>query len=405
MATVGKAAMSHQNPETTEQAPPRESKLYLAFHYRRSPFFDATQRYGCEAYDIYNHMFLPSSYGRSDIDEYWHLLEHVTLWDVGVERVVEISGPDAEAFTDQLTCRDLQECAVGQGKYAPLIDEEGGIVNDPVLLRVEADRFWLCLADSDAGLWARGIKTGTDYDVEIDEPDVHPVQIQGPKSQPLMEDLLGPEISELEYYWCGEAEVDGEIPVVVSRTGWTGEVGYEVYLRDSQYGDQLWERIMEVGEPYNIRPTPPSTIRRVEAGIFNWGSDMDLENNPFQISGMERLVEFTGRDYIGRAALERIEATGVDRKLVGVEIEGEIETWNTVAWPASHDGREVGHATATTWSPRLEQGLGYVWVPIELADPGHSLELEEPTGETHAATTTTLPFYDPEKAVPKGETS
>lgn len=395
--------MSHQTPPETDQAEPRKSNLYLAVHYRRSPFFDATHRYGCEAYDVYNHMFLPSSYGRDQIDDYWHLVEEVALWDVGVERVVEISGPDAEAFTDQLTCRDLQQCAVGQGKYAPLIGEDGGIINDPVLLRVEEDRFWLCLADSDAGLWARGIKTGTDYDVVIDEPDVHPVQIQGPSSKPLMEDLLGPEIANLDYYWCDEAMVDDEIPVVVSRTGWTGEVGYEVYLRDSRYGDQLWERIMEVGEPYDIRPQPPSTIRRVEAGIFNWGSDMDHNDNPFQISGMERLVEFTGRDYVGRDALERIDEAGVDRKLVGVEIDGEIETWNTRPWPASHEGERVGEAPTTTWSPRLDQSIGYVWVPIELADSGTPLELETPTGETHRARTTSLPFYDPEKAVPKGE--
>ena len=395
--------MPDHSPPDTDQPEPRVSNIYLAFHYRRSPFFDATQRYGCEAYDVYNHMFLPSSYGREAFDDYWHLLEEVALWDVGVERVVEITGPDAEAFTDHLTCRDLTQCAVGQGKYAPLIAEDGGIVNDPVLLRVEADRFWLCLADSDAGLWARGILTGADFDVEIGEPDVHPVQVQGPKSKPLVEDLIGPEIAELDYYWCGEAMVDGEIPVVVSRTGWTGEVGYEIYLRDSAYGDQLWERIMEVGEPYNVRPQPPSTIRRVEAGIFNWGSDIDLEDNPLQVSGMERLVEFTGRDYVGRDALERIDAEGVDRKLVGVEIDEEIETWNTRAWPAYHDGERVGHGTTTSWSPRLEQGIGYVWVPIELADPGHELTLEKPTGETVEGTTAELPFYDPEKAVPKGE--
>lgn len=393
--------MSDQSTHPSDQAPPRETTLYLSVHYRRSPFFDATQRYGCEAYDVYNHMLLPAYYD-DPVEEYWHLLEHVTLWDVGVERVVEITGPDALAFTDTLTPRDLEQCAVGQGKYAPLTASDGGIVNDPVLLRVEEDRFWLCLADSDAGLWVRGIAQDSSFDVEIAEPDVHPVQVQGPKSKPLVEDLFGPEISDLDYYWCAEAELDG-IPVVVSRTGWTGEVGYEIYLRDSQYGDDLWERIMDAGEPYDVRPAPPSEIRRIEAGIFNYGSDITLSDNPYEVSGMERLVELDeSADFVGRDALEQVAEEGVDRKLVGVEIDDDIDTWLTRPWPAFHDGEEVGEVTAATWSPRLEQSIGYVWVPIELADPGTTLRIETDEGATHIGTTSTLPFYDPEKETPKG---
>ena len=392
--------MSQPNADISDESPPRKTTLYLSYHYDRSPFFDATQRYGCEAYDIYNHMLLPAEYG-DPVEEYWHLLEHVTLWDVGVERVVEITGPDAAAFTDLLTPRNLENCAVGQGKYAPLTAEDGGIVNDPVLLRIAEDQFWLCLADSDAGLWIRGVAHNSSYDVEIDEPDVHPVQVQGPKSKPLVEDLLGSEIADLGYYWCAETELD-DIPVVVSRTGWTGELGYEIYLRDGSRGDDLWERIMDAGEQYEIRPTPPSEIRRIEAGIFNYGSDITLEDNPLEVTGMERLVEFDdGNDFVGREALERVAEEGVDRKLVGVEIEDDIETWVTEPWTVSHDGQEVGELTAATWSPRLERSIGYVWIPIDLADPGTTLRLERPAGVAHTGTTTSLPFYDPEKEVPK----
>jgi glycine cleavage system aminomethyltransferase T len=372
--------------------------LYFGPWYRRSPYFEATIRAGCTAFDIYNHMYLPAYYG-DPIEEYWHLLEHVTLWDVGVERVLEISGPDALAFTNMLTCRDLTRCEVGQGKYAPLLTAEGGIVNDPVLLRVGADRCWLCLADSDAGLWARGVALGAGMDVRIDEPHVYPLQVQGPKAKPLMRDLFGDALTALRYYFCAHVSLAG-IPVVVSRTGWTGEVGYEVFLRDPARGGELWDTIMAAGEPYRIRPIAPCEARRIEAGIFNYNSDMTIENNPYQITGMERLVEPQEADYIGKAALERVRAEGVRRKLVGVEVDGDPLSFEISAfWPASSDGQQVGHVTDLVWSPRLRRNIGYVWVPIDLAGPGTPLRIETPGGAA-AGRTAALPFLDPSKRVP-----
>jgi aminomethyltransferase len=372
--------------------------LYFGPWYRRSPFFEATLKAGCTAYDIYNHMYLPGYYG-DPIEEYWHLLEHVTLWDVGVERVIQISGPDALAFTNMLTCRDLTRCAVGQGKYAPLLTADGGIINDPVLLRVAEDRFWLCLADSDAGLWARGVALGAGLDVTIDEPHVYPVQIQGPKAKPLVRDLLGEEIAGMRYYFCSDTALDG-IPVTVSRTGWTGEVGYEIYLRDPARGNDMWDAIMAAGEPYQIRPIAPCEARRIEAGIFNYNSDMTLQNNPLEIMGMERLVEPQDADYIGKAALERVRSQGVTRKLVGIEVAGEPLAFEISAfWPAYHNGNQVGHVTDLVWSPRLAKNIGYVWVPIELADPGNTLRIQAPEGEA-TGRTASIPFLDPTKKVP-----
>ncbi|MGH2546396.1 MAG: glycine cleavage system protein T, partial [Actinomycetota bacterium] len=262
-----------------------QTTLYFGPWYRRTPFFEATLRHGCRAFDIYNHTYLPS-YFDDPVKEYWHLLEHVTLWDVGAEHIVEISGPDAFEFTNLLTCRDLTRCEVWQCKYAPLIAEDGGIVNDPVLLRIGEDRFWLALADSDAGLWVRGIAWRSGMDVAIAEPEVYPVQVQGPKGRDVMGDLFGEEVLGLRYYWCTEAALDG-IPVVISRTGWTGEIGYEVYLRDPARGDEMWERIMDAGRAYEIRPIAPCEARRIEAGIFNYRSDMTLANNPFEVTGLE----------------------------------------------------------------------------------------------------------------------
>jgi glycine cleavage system aminomethyltransferase T len=378
---------------------PDSTTLYFGPWYGRSPYFEATLRAGCSAYDIYNHAYIPGYYD-DPVTEYWHLLQHVTLWDVGVEHIVQIEGPAALDFTNLLTCRDLTRCAVGQCKYAPLIESDGGIVNDPVLLRVGEETLWLALADSDAGLWARGVAWGAGMDVEISDPPVYPVQVQGPKAKDVVSSLFGDEVLEMPYYHCVHSNLDG-IPVVIGRTGWTGEIGYEIYLRDPDRGDELWNRVMEAGRPHEIRPIAPCEARRIEAGIFNYRSDMTLDNNPFEVTGLERLVEDQERSYIGRDALERIRAEGVSRKLVGMEMEGDQLEWEmTQFWPAYRDGDHVGHATVAIWSPGLEKNIGYVWVPIELAEPGNELELELPGGSRRAATTAALPFVDPKKRKP-----
>ncbi len=353
---------------------------------------------GCTSWDLYNHMLIPTLYD-DDEKEYRHLLEHVTLWDVAVERQVEITGPDAARFAQLLTCRDLSGCAVGQCKYAPIIAPDGGIVNDPILLRLGPDHFWLSLADSDALLYAKGVQAFAGLDVELREPDVSPLQVQGPRSKDVIRDLFGQGVMDLRYYWCTESELDG-IPVVVSRTGWTGEVGYEIYLRDGTRALDLWDRVMEAGVPHEIRAIAPSDQRRLEAGIFNYGNDMSIENNPFEITGMERLVEFSA-DFIGKPALEKVAAQGVSRKLVGVEIGGEpFRLWLEDFWPVVREGEVVGRLTSASHSFRLEKNIGYAWVPIGLAEPGTELELRSPDGPVPAVTAP-LPFLDPGKAVPK----
>jgi len=344
-------------------------------------------------------MYLPAYYDELAA-EYWALVNDVTLWDVGVERVVEISGPDGFALTNALTCRDLTRCAIGQGKYVPIIAPDGGIINDPVLLRRDENTFWLCLADSDAHLYAMGLAQGMGLNATVSLPEVYPVQVQGPKAKDLLRDLVGAEVLEVKYYWSIDTAIAG-IPVVISRTGWTGEIGYEVFLSDPDRGDDLWEAIMEAGAPYGIRPIAPCEARRIEAGIFNCNSDFTLENNPFEIMGLERLVEAQEADYVGKAALERIREQGVTRKLVGIEASGDPSYFEiTEKRPALAGGERVGHVTDLVWSPRLERNIGYVWVPIELADPGNDLEIEWKSGERTAAKTAAIPFIDPRKAVP-----
>jgi glycine cleavage system aminomethyltransferase T len=365
---------------------------------RRSPFFEATQRYGCRAYTVYNHMFLPSCYD-DPVNEYWHLLREVTLWDVSVERQTEITGPDAFRFTSLLTPRDLSTCRVGQGKYVLITTEDGGIVNDPVLLRLGEQHFWLAGADSDLLLYAKGIAVNAGMQVEIREPDVSPVQVQGPKSKLVMEALFGQRVHDLRYYYFFEADLDG-IPVVVTRTGWTSEVGYEVYLRDGSRGVDLWERIMAAGKPHNIRPTGPSDIRRVEGGLLNYGVDMTLEHNPYEV-GLDRLVDLDKADaFLGREALRRVKAGGVRRRLVGVEIAGAPVEFNMTRWPVRHDGEVLGAVTSAIYSPRLEKNIGYAILPLAYTAPGTALSVETPAGAARA-TVVPMPFVDPAKKIPK----
>jgi glycine cleavage system aminomethyltransferase T len=367
---------------------------------RHSPFFEATQRYGAKAYTTYNHMLFPIHFADLE-DEYWHLVNEVTLWDVSVERQVEITGPDAFQFTNLLTPRDLARCAVGQGKYVVITAPDGGIVNDPVLLRLGENHFWLALADSDVLLWAMGVALHAGLRVEIREPDVSPLQIQGPKAKPVVQTLFGDRVLQLPYYHFVETTLDG-IPVVVTRTGWSAEVGYEVYLRDGSRGDELWERIMAAGKPYNMRPTGPSDIRRIEAGILNWGADITLENNVYEV-GLERLVdEGKPGDYVGRDALRRIKARGVTHKLAGVEIAGDPIEFNLTKWPVRTQGPTVGHITSAIHSPRLKKNIGYAMVPVSLAQPGTSLTVSVPAVGDRSATVVPMPFIDPKKEIPKG---
>ena len=365
---------------------------------RRSPFFNSTLKEGCWSYTVYNHMFLPTGY--DDLEkEYTKLLNDVTVWDVSVERQVEITGPDGLAFTNLLTPRDLNKCKVGQGKYVVITADDGGIINDPVLLRLGDNHFWLAVADSDVLLWAKGVAYNAGMDVQIREPDVSPMQIQGPKSKQVVQALFGDEVLDLEYYYFLEADLDG-IPVIVTRTGWTGEVGFEIYLRDSSRGEELWDRVMAAGKPHNIAATGPSDIRRIEAGILNYGIDITLENNPYEV-GLGWLVDLDqDADFIGKEALKRIKAEGVTRKLVGVEIGGDPLELNMIAWPVSANGTEAGRITSAVYSPRLKKNIGYAMVPIDLSTVGSTFGVSTPGGDRQA-TVVEKPFVDPKKEVPK----
>ena len=365
---------------------------------RRSPFYEAEQRHGPRGYTVYNHMLFPTNYDDFEA-EYWHLLNHVTLWDVAVERCLEVSGKDGFRLAQMMTPRDLSACAVGQAKYVLICAADGGILNDPVMTRMSENTFWFALASSDALFYAKGLAARSGLDVEIREAEAHPLQIQGPKARDVVRALFGDSILDLKYYFFREAQVDG-IPVIITRTGWTSEVGYEVYLLDGSRGTDLWNRILEAGAPFNLKPTGPSDIRRIEGGIFNWGADMTWEHNPLEL-GLERLVDYDkAGECVAMEALRRLRDRGVARRITGVEIDGDqFPALNFTKWPALADGRQVGQVTSAIYSPRLKRNIGYCWLPTRLANPGTRVNIASEWGE-RTATVTTLPFVDPQKRIP-----
>jgi aminomethyltransferase len=369
---------------------------------RRTPYYEATQRYGPQGFTVYNHMYFPIRFDTFE-HEFDALLNAVTLWDVSVERCLEISGPDGFRFAQLLTPRDLSTCAVGQAKYVLICDGDGGIINDPVLTRMDENTFWFALASSDALLFARGLKNAyPDLDVTIQEADVAPLQVQGPRSKDLMVKLLGQEILDLRYYYWTEAKIAG-VPVVVTRTGWTSEIGYEVYTTDTSRGNDVYEAIMEAGQEFGITPTGPSDIRRIEGAIFNWGADMTYQENAFEL-GLERLVDFDLDDdaCISIAAYRRIQQEGVRKRINGVVFDGEpFPGLNNVKWPASIDGTRVGKVTSAIYSPRLERNIGYCWLPAEASREGREVQVDTEWGN-RTATVTPMPFVDPSKQIPVG---
>ncbi|MDH3905375.1 MAG: glycine cleavage system protein T [Gammaproteobacteria bacterium] len=362
---------------------------------RKSPYFEATLRYGAQAFSVYNHMYIPRDFGDS-VENYWNLVNAAILCDVAVERQVEITGPGAARFVQFLTPRNLSQCQVGQCKYVLITSEEGGIINDPILLRLGENHFWLSLADSDVLLWAKGLAVHSGMDVSIGEPDVSPLQLQGPKSLEIMKALFGEEISTLRYFFLRELELDG-IPLVVSRTGWSGELGYEIYLRDASRGDELWERIMAAGKPFGLRAGHTSTIRRIEAGMLSYHADMDIHTNPFEL-GLDRLVDLDMPDnFIGKATLKRIKAEGIRRKQVGLEIAGlPVGGTNTQFWPAKIDDEQVGVVTSAVYSPRLERNIALAMVSVEWAGKGSELIVYSLSGD-RPAKVVDVPFIDPQK--------
>ena len=362
---------------------------------RKSPFFKATVQWGAKDFSVYNHMYIPRDFGDPE-ENFWNLINKAILCDVSVERQVEITGPDAEKFVQFLTPRDISQCAVGQCKYIILTDNNGGILNDPVLLRLGKNHFWLSLADSDILLWVKGIAINSNMNINICEPDVSPLQLQGPKSREIINALFGESVSHLRYYWFIELNHEG-IPLIVSRTGWSSELGYEIFLRDGSQGTKLWEIIMKAGEPFGLKPGHTSTIRRIEGGMLSYHADMNSENNPFEMN-LERLVNLDMKTkFIGKMALSNIKLNGISKKQIGLIIDTKpLNSPNKEFWSIEINKQIVGKVTSAVYSPRLKENIALAMIDINFAYIGTSLKVHI-DGSKKKAKIVQIPFYDPKK--------
>ncbi len=373
------------------------SRFSFGTQIRKSPFSDAALRWGAKGFSVYNHMYIPRDFG-DPVQNFWNLVNDAILCDVGVERQVEITGPDAAQFTQFLCCRDLSTCQVGQCKYVLITDQDGGIINDPILLKLAENHFWLSIADSDVLLWAKGVAVHSGMDVKITEPDVSPLQLQGPKSRDILRAAFGDAPPELKYYRFMEYDWNG-VPLIISRTGWSSELGYEIFLRDGSAGDKLWEYLMEVGVPFGLKPGHTSSIRRIEAGMLSYHADMTLNNNPFEM-GMDRLVDLDmAADFISKAALARIKEQGITQRFVGLEITGEaLVGSNDENWPVMRDGRKIGYITSAIHSPRLKKNIALAMLENSQATIGNSVTVDL-GADTQSAEVVPIPFHDPKKAI------
>ena len=364
---------------------------------RKSPYFDSTVKWGATGFSVYNHMYIPRDFGSPE-QNFWNLIEKSILCDVAVERQVEITGPDAFKFTQLLTPRNLSNVAIGQCKYVLITNNDGGILNDPVLLRLAENHFWLSLADSDVLLWAQGVAVNSGLNVNITEPDVSPLQLQGPTSKDIMIKLFGESIKDLKYYWFREYDLDG-IPLIVSRTGWSSEFGYELFLRDGSRGNDLYEKIMTAGKEYGLEPGHTSSIRRIEGGMLSYHADADINTNPFEL-GLDRLVSLDSDiEFIGKAALKKIKADGIKRKQVGLEINCEpLSGPNTTFWSIKKDNNKIGKVTSAVYSPRLKKNIALAMINIENSKIGTSLEVNTNKGNFESIIVE-KPFFDPKKKI------
>jgi aminomethyltransferase len=366
---------------------------------RKSPYFDSTKRCGAKAFSIYNHMYMPTLY-TSVIEEYWSMVNDVVMIDVAVERQIEISGPDAHKLVQFITPRDISNCDMGKCYYVLLTGEDGGIINDAVLLRLGEEQFWISPGDGDVLLWIEGVAINSGMNVKVFEPDVSPLQMGGPKSPHVMHALFGDLAIDLGYYRAVQTEVNG-IPLILGRTGWSGELSYELYLQDGSRGNELWDLVEKAGEKYNIKPAAPQLIRSIEGEMLSYASDIGRYDNPYTI-GMGRLVNLDREDdFIGKEALKKIKAEGPKRKLVGIEIDGDpITSAPEHLWPVKDSDDVIGHITRCIHSPRLNKNIGYANVPVDYADIGTKISIDSPQG-TLGAIVCDKPWFPAEIKIDK----
>ena len=337
----------------------------------------------------YNQMLMPTSYGNPE-EEYWRIIQGVSMWDVSVERQVQLKGRDAGRLAQILAPRDLSKCKIGQGKYVPLCNHNGVLINDPILMKLEDERYWLSIADGNIWLWAQAVARERGLDVEVSEPDVSPLAVQGPKAETVVASIFGDWVRELKYFWFRESEIDG-IPVAVARSGWSKQGGFEIYLMDGTKGTALWNIVKEAGQPHGIGPGNPNWCERVESGLLAFGGDTDDQTNPFEVRMGKYVDLHVPDDTIGIQALRRIATEGPRRHQLGIVLDNSEPvkaefTWNDI----DMDGARIGDMTTCVWSYRMKKNIGFALVATS-AKPGDRVVVRRSAGSVEG-TLCELPF-------------
>lgn len=331
---------------------------------RPSPYYEATLAEGVCAFTTYNHMLMPTSYGKP-LEEYWRLINGVSQWDVAVERQVQLRGPDAGRLAQILAPRDLSACKVGQGKYVPLVNHQGVLINDPICLKLADDLYWLSIADSNIWFWASAIAAERGLRVDVSEPDVSPLAIQGPKAEDVVAHLCGDWVRGLKYFWFREFDLGG-IPLVVARSGWSKQGGFELYLRDGSQGTKLWNLVKEAGQPWGIGPGNPNWSERVESGLISFGGDTDGQTNPYEVRMGKYVDLHVPDDTVGIQALRRIAEEGPKRHSLGIVLDAGDPVSPGFSWnPIYKDGVKVGDLTNCIFSIRVQKNLGFALISRE----------------------------------------
>lgn len=368
-------------------------RLQVSRRQRATPYTPQVEALGVSGFSVVNHTILPKGFKRSVAEDYWHLKTHVQIWDVGCQRQVELKGPDAAKLVQLMTPRDLRRAEVGHCLYAPLIDEQGGLLNDPIILKLAEDRFWLSIADADMLYWAKGLVYGMQLDVEVSEPDVWPLAVQGPRSDDLLARVFGDAVRKIGFFRFERFNFGGH-DLVVARTGFSKQGGFEIYVDQFDLGPTVWDAIWKAGEDLELSPGSPNLIERIEGGLLSFGNEMTRENNPLEC-GLEKYCELNGEiEFIGLDALQKIAAKGVERQIRGIIFDGEVCPACQHPWQVSVGDQTAGRITSAIWSPRFEQNVALAMIEKEFLTPGTKVKVACSDGSTRNGLITNLPMED-----------
>ena len=323
---------------------------------RSTPYTSRIENQGVNAYTVYNHMLLPAAFGSLE-DSYHHLKEHVQVWDVAGERQVEISGKDSAKLVQLMTCRDLSKSKVGRCYYCPIIDDKAGLINDPVILKLDEQRWWISIADSDVILFAKGLAIGNKFDVKIFEPNVDILAVQGPKSFKLMKKIFGKKITEMKFFGFDYFEFFG-VKHLIARSGWSKQGGYEIYVEDTKSGLALYDKLFEIGKEFDVKPGCPNLIERIESALLSYGNDIDNNDNPLEC-GLDKYVNLdTDVNFLGKEKLKEVKKKGIKRKLMGVMIEAkEINVSKSINL-INDKNSKIGELRSGVYSPHFKKVIG-----------------------------------------------